>query len=143
VIPPHGARTSLGVLEELTREDVSGMRIAIVRAEQGDDRLQQGLVERGADVQLVLAYRTLVEDATDEQVAALAAADLVTFTSESTVRHALEMLPPGATMPPAITIGPTTSAAARAAGIEVLREADDASIDSLVDAVLEQRAALV
>jgi uroporphyrinogen III methyltransferase/synthase len=142
VIPPRGARTGIGLLEQLTHEDdVAGSRIAIVRAEQGDDRLHEGLAAAGADVTLVLAYRTVVEDATEAQAAQLAAADIVTFTSESTVRNAVAMLPEGAVMPPAITIGPTTSAAAREAGITVLREADDPSIDALVDALLEHAAA--
>jgi uroporphyrinogen III methyltransferase/synthase len=140
VIPPRGARTSIGLLEELTREDVAGTRIAIVRAEQGDDRLHEGLAERGATVSLVLAYRTVVEPASEEQAAALAAADVATFTSESTVRNALELLPAGAQMPPAVTIGPTTTAAARDAGIVVLQEAEDPSIESLVDALLERAA---
>lgn len=136
VVPPRGARTSIGLLQELRRGSVSGKRIAVVRAEQGDDRLHEGLADAGADVTLVRAYRTVVEPASETQAAQLAAAHVVTFTSESTVRHAVATLPGGATMPPAVTIGPTTSAAARDAGITVLREADDPSIDALVEAVL-------
>lgn len=140
VIPPRGARTSVGLLEQLEQLELDGTSCAVIRAEVGDDRLHEGLEKGGANVELVRAYRTVVEPASQAQVAALVESDLVTFTSESTVRNAVAMLPAGATMPPAVTIGPVTTAAARDAGIQVLQEAGDPSIEALVAAVLDARA---
>lgn len=140
VMPPVGSRTSVGLLEALGKLPIYGTRIAIVRAETGDARLPDGLAQLGVDVKLVAAYRTVVDVASTRQGNALATSDLVTFTSESTVRNALALLPEGASMPPAITIGPTTSAAARAAGIEVVAEAAEPSIDMLVQTLVAHAA---
>ena len=135
LLPPEGARTSAGLLQELRRERLDGHLVTIVRAEHGDDTLLDGLRDAGAHVALVAAYRTVVDTATPEQVAALVAADLVTFSSASTVRHAVAMAA-GAPLPPAITIGPTTTAAADVAGLTVLGEARVPGVPALVDAVL-------
>jgi uroporphyrinogen-III synthase len=138
VIPPVGARTAVGLLEELQQLPLFGTTCAIVRAERGDDRLREGLERLDVEVLFAPAYRTVVEPATPEQVEGLLDADVVTFTSESTVRNAYAMLPPGSIMPPCVTIGPTTTAAALAAGIRVLQEAVDPSIDALVDALVDR-----
>jgi uroporphyrinogen III methyltransferase/synthase len=140
IVPPAGARTSLGLLDELCALGLpSGWGCGVVRAEQGDERFLQGLVDAGARVVLARAYRTVVEPASDEQVADLLEADVVTFTSESTVRHVLAMLEARGMsvdeLPPAVTIGPTTSAAARDAGLYVAGEASDPGIEPLVEAV--------
>ncbi|MCW2922074.1 MAG: uroporphyrin-III C-methyltransferase [Thermoleophilia bacterium] len=140
VIPPVGARTAVGLLEAMQRLPLFGTTCAIIRAERGDERLREGL--EGLDVTVLFApvYRTVVEPATQAQVDGLLDADVVTFTSESTVRNAFSMLPPGSIVPPCVTIGPTTTAAALAAGIRVLQEAVDPSIDALVDALVDRAA---
>lgn len=136
VIPPVGARTSVGLLEELATRPLFGTTCAIVRADVGDQRLPEGLAGLDVEVLVAPAYRTVVEPATEQMVADLLAADVVTFSSESTVRNAVAMLPTGATMPPCVTIGPTTTAAALSAGLRVLQEADVPSIDGLVHALV-------
>lgn len=138
VVPPPGRRTGMGLVDELANLPLFGTRCAVVRAEQGDDRMLDALEQLGVEVYLVPAYRTVVDEATDEQVRALLASDVVTYTSESTVRYAVGMVPPGSAMPAAVTIGPTTTAAALDAGIRVLQEARTPSIEALVDAVLER-----
>ncbi len=138
VIPPVGARTAVGLLGELSKLPLFGTTCAIIRAERGDDRLREGL--EGLDVTVLFApvYRTVVEPPTHAQVNGLLDADVITFTSESTVRNAYAMLPPGSIMPACVTIGPTTTAAAIAAGIRVLAEAADPSIEALVDAIVDR-----
>lgn len=138
VIPPVGSRTSVGLLEELSKLPLFQTTCAIIRAEQGDDRLREGL--EGLDVEVLFApvYRTVVEPATQAQVEGLLGADVITFTSESTVRNACAMLPPGSIMPACVTIGPTTTNAAVASGLRVLQEAAEPSIESLVAALVDR-----
>lgn len=138
VIPPVGKRTAVGLLEAMQHLPLFGTTCAIIRAERGDERLREGLERLDVRVLFAPVYRTVVEPATPAQVEGLLDADVVTFTSESTVRNAAAMLPPGSIMPPCVTIGPTTTAAAMATGIRVLQEAHDPSIDALVDALVER-----
>jgi uroporphyrinogen III methyltransferase / synthase len=139
VVPPVGHRTAVGLLEQLTQLPVgAGTRCAIFRAERGDERLPDGLRGIDVDVEVVPVYRTVVEPASDEQVEALVASDVVTFTSAACVTNAVAMLPPGAEMPPCVTIGPTTTAAALEAGLRVLQEADVPSIAGITEAVVER-----
>lgn len=137
IVPPRGARTSMGLLESLgTDGAVFGTRVGVIRAEQADERFITGLEGLGASVQLARVYRTVAEPTDSALVEQLLGCDVLTFTSESTVRNVRDLLPADATVPPAITIGPTTTSAAAWAGITVLEEAATPSIDALVDAVL-------
>jgi len=140
VIPPLGARTGEGLSDALIEHGgMDGALCVVVRARDGDERLVDGLRAAGAHVQLARAYRTLVDTPDAEHVAALLACDLVTLSSASTVRNLRAVAPGAPAFPPAITIGPTTTAAAKAAGLHVLGEAADPSIEGLVDAVLSAR----
>ncbi|MCB0879176.1 MAG: uroporphyrinogen-III C-methyltransferase [Thermoleophilia bacterium] len=138
VLPPEGSRTAHGLLETLVQLPLFGTRCAIFRAERGDDRLPDGL--RGIDVDVLLArcYRTVVQPATAEQVDALLAADVVTFSSASTVTNAVAMVPDASQLPPCVTIGPTTTAAALEHRLTVLQQAPEPSITGIVAAVVER-----
>ena len=138
VMPPEGARTAVGLLEALTLLPLFGTRCTIFRAERGDERLPDGL--RGIDVavDVVPVYRTVVEPATREQAEALRACDAVTFASASSVTNAVGMLDDASQMPPAITIGPTTTQAALEAGLRVLQQAEAPSVTGLVTATVER-----
>lgn len=117
--------------------DVSGKRIALVRASAAAPDLPNRLRERGATIEEVIAYRT-VEGPTasaDQLRAALADPELsaVVFASGSAVRGFVKL--GGSTRLPAITIGPRTSASARELGFGVMAEADTQDAAGLVDAV--------
>lgn len=135
LVPLAGRRSSAGLLEMLAREPLFGTRVALVRAEDGDERLPDGLRALGATVDLVVAYRTLVEPLDEATVERVLASDLVTFASESTVRNLTMFLPPDRPCPPAVSIGPITTAGARRAGWTIVGEAAEPSVDALVDAV--------
>ncbi|MEO6318755.1 MAG: uroporphyrinogen-III C-methyltransferase, partial [Acidimicrobiales bacterium] len=60
-------------------------RILLARAEVARDVLPDGLRARGWDVDVIDAYRTVPASITDAQRAAVAEADVITFTSSSTV----------------------------------------------------------
>ncbi|MBC7460358.1 MAG: uroporphyrinogen-III C-methyltransferase [Thermoleophilia bacterium] len=136
VIPPLGARTSLGLLDALAELPIFGTRCVLVRAETGDERLPEGLERLGVTTVLATAYRTIVEEPDAATVAALMGCDVITLTSESTARRAAALLPDVGERPPVITIGPTTTTAAHWAGFTVLEQAADASIEAIVDAVV-------
>jgi uroporphyrinogen III methyltransferase/synthase len=131
-----------GVLEALAgRDDVAGARVLYVTAEGARPVLRDGLEELGAIVESVALYRSVpnttaaapLRDAVERDEV-----DLVTFTSASTVRAFVEAV--GAELArrvPAASIGPATSEAARAAGLEVRVEAAEHDLDGLVAAVVE------
>jgi uroporphyrinogen III methyltransferase/synthase len=112
--------------------------VLIARAAVARDVLPDGLARAGWKVDVVEAYRT--GPAGPHRPALLdaaAAADIVTFTSPSTVERFVEAV--GAARAPATVacIGPVTAAAARAAGLEVSVQARDFTVAGLVDALVE------
>jgi uroporphyrinogen III methyltransferase/synthase len=126
------------LVEALAPVDVEGRRVLVARAAEARDVLPDALRERGAEVDAVAFYQTVRETPRPEAIEAAQAADYVTFTSSSTVRNLTEAL--GDRFPPAariVSIGPITSEAARAAGLEVHVEAERHDVDGLVAALLQ------
>ncbi len=124
-------------MEALAGVEVEGRRVLVARAAEARDVLPDALRERGAEVDVIALYETVREDPDPEAVEAAQAADYVTFTSSSTVRNLLDAL--GDRFPAAariVSIGPITSEAARAAGLEVQVEAYRHDVEGLVEALL-------
>jgi uroporphyrinogen III methyltransferase/synthase len=111
-------------------------RLLLPRAAVARDTLPDGLRAKGWDVDVVDAYRTTAGHPTPEQRAAAAGADVVAFTSSSTVERYLELMGPDRVPPVVACIGPITAATARAHGITVTVEAAVHTIDGLVDALV-------
>lgn len=119
-----------GLLEVF--EDGPG-RVLLPRAAEARDVLPEGLREKGWDVDVVEAYRTVQGRPSEDDLARAAAADIVTFTSSSTVRNFLAVCD---TVPPTVAcIGPITAATAREHGLVVDVEADVHTIAGLLDAL--------
>jgi uroporphyrinogen III methyltransferase/synthase len=121
------------------REDVRAGRVLYVAAEGARDVLPAGLRALGTELDVVHAYRT-VSDGTgaDELRDALESGrvDLVTFASASAVRGYVEAVGPElARRAPAVSIGPITSDAVRAAEIPLVAESPEATIDGVVKTV--------
>jgi uroporphyrinogen III methyltransferase/synthase len=121
---------------------LSGGRILIATAEDGRSVLADGLRQLGAHVDVVHMYRSRLVTQGPE-VEALRAAidgrqvDAVTFTSASTVNGFVAQVGSDrARGVKAISIGPVTSDAIRAAGMAVFAEATQATIPALADSVL-------
>jgi len=134
------------VLEALAaRGDVRGQRVLYVAAEGARPVLSDGMRALGCTVDVVTAYRAVPDgEGADTLRAALANGnvDAVTFASASAVRGYVDAV--GAELArraPAVTIGPVTSEAARAAGIAVVAESSTASIDALVATTVQALAA--
>jgi len=113
-----------------------GGRVLLVRAAVARDVLPAGLATRGWDVDVVDAYRSEPVPLSEAQATALAGAEIVTFTSSSTVTNLLAAAG-GRPLPPVVAaIGPVTAATAREHGLDVAVEAEVHTIDGLVDALV-------
>jgi uroporphyrinogen-III synthase len=115
--------------------------VLYVAAEGARDVLPDGLTDRGCRVDVVPVYRTASDGAGSgvlREALSTGRVDAVTFASASAVRGFVEAV--GAELArraPAVSIGPVTSDAVRAAGITLAVEASDASIDGLADATVQ------
>ncbi len=122
------------------RDDVAGASVLYVTAEGSRDVLPDGLRQVGAEVEVIHAYQSINDgEGADRLARAIEAGkvDLVTFTSGSSVRGYVEAVGGDLAMRvPAASIGPQTSEALRAAGIEVRSEARESTIDGLVAAIV-------
>ena len=141
-VPSH----SRGSVIAAEIEDVNGKKILLPRAKIATDDLPNGLRERGGLVDDVPLYDTVkVSEGSHETIEAdllNGRIDIVTFTSSSTVTNFLEMFP--ARTPTVLlanvkvaVIGPTTQKTAVEYGVRVDVVAKDASVESLVEAIVE------
>jgi uroporphyrinogen III methyltransferase/synthase len=131
------------VAESLVREfrkqgDVENLRILIARAEKARDVLPKELSALGAIVDEGFAYRTVPE--TRDELGARRrlleeGADLITFTSSSTVENFMALGLPWPAKMQVASIGPVTSQTAREHGLEVTIEVRRHDIPGLVDAI--------
>jgi uroporphyrinogen III methyltransferase/synthase len=131
------------VAESLAREfrkagDIENLRILIARAEKARDLLPRELSALGAIVDEGFAYRTVPE--TRDDIGARRrlmeeGADLITFTSSSTVENFLALGLPWPAKMQVASIGPITSKTARDRGLNVAIEARRHDIPGLVDAI--------
>lgn len=132
-------------LVEALGKRVAGQRVLLARAMVARDVIPDALRERGAAVDVVDAYRTVIPAESVTAVRTILGPggrvpDAVTFTSSSTVTNFLALLrEAGVAMPSAmkaISIGPVTSATLRENGWEPAAEADPHDLDGLVEAVV-------
>jgi uroporphyrinogen III methyltransferase/synthase len=121
-----------------TTGSIENLRFLLVRPEQARDILAPEFTRMGAIVDEAIAYRTVPETA---DIAGgierfrSEGADLITFTSSSTVENFLAMkLPWPATLKTA-SIGPVTSKTMRALGLNVDIEARQHDIPGLIAAI--------
>jgi uroporphyrinogen III methyltransferase / synthase len=131
------------VAEDLVREfkkqgSIENLKVLLVRAEKARDVLPKGLSTLGAIVDEAFAYRTVPETRDTSgarQQLAKDGADLITFTSSSTVENFLAL---GLRWPKGMqvaSIGPITSKTARDNGLKIDVEAKRHDIDGLVEAI--------
>jgi uroporphyrinogen III methyltransferase / synthase len=131
------------VAEAVVREfkkqgDIENLRVLIARAEEARDLLPRELGALGAIVDVAFAYRTVPEtsDRTEAR-ARLAAegADMITFTSSSTVENFLALGLPWPAGMEVASIGPITSKTAHDRGLTIAVEARRHDVSGLVDAI--------
>lgn len=135
IVPERSVAEGLVEALEATEQDAS--RVLIARAEDARNVLPDALADRGAEVDVVALYRTVRDMPERQALEAAGDAGWITFTSASTVENLLAAMPDG--LPPAariVSIGPITSEAVRAAGLEVAAEAARHDLDGLLEALL-------
>lgn len=115
-------------------------RLLLARAEVARDVLPDGLRARGWDVEVVDAYRTAGAAVSDADRQLVTSADVITFTSSSTVERFLDAFGPDAVPPTVACIGPVTAATARARGLTVDVEAKVHTVEGLVAALIAHTA---
>jgi uroporphyrinogen III methyltransferase/synthase len=133
------------LLEALAGDDLKSQRILLPRAGVARDLVPVALRERGAIVDVVEAYRTVIPDDAGARVCEILERklDWITFTSSSTVKNFLVLLDGNAGGREALqgvriaSIGPITSATAREHGLTVDVEANPHTIEGLVEALLQ------
>lgn len=112
-------------------------RVLVARAEVARDVLPDGLRAAGWEVDVVPVYRTVAEATEPAMLDAVVDADLVTFTSSSTVERFVEAVGVDRVPPVVAAIGPVTAGTARSRGLTVDIEATEHTIDGLVAALVE------
>jgi len=131
------------VAESIVREfqkqgGVENLRILLARAEKARDLLPKELSALGAIVDEGFAYRTVPETRDDfgaRRRLLEEGADLITFTSSSTVENFLALGLPWPAGMQVASIGPITSKTARERGLEIAVEARQHDIPGLVAAI--------
>lgn len=123
--------------------DVKGKRILLPRADIASKKLPELLRQRGAKVEEVVAYRTVIpEDLSADRLKSVLnqGIDVVTFTSPSTVRNLAQIVGPNELQVllkgvKVACIGPVTAEATKKLGIHADIVARTHTIDDLVEAI--------
>ena len=134
LVPPQFVAESL--VDAFPDAPPEGGRVLLARAAVARDVLPRGLAALGWEVEVVEAYRTVPAPLDEDRRTRLADADLITFTSSSTVTRFLDAAGPAGVPPVVAAIGPVTAATAREQGLRVDIEAPVHTIDGLVDAIV-------
>ena len=134
------------VIEGLLAKGIAGSRVLIPRALEAREVLPEKLAQAGAEVDVVTAYETVLEDTGTEDMKQMLSAgeiDIITFTSSSTVKNFAQLLDGMdlSSLAGSVTvacIGPVTADTARELGLSVDLVADDYTIPGLVQALISQ-----
>jgi uroporphyrinogen III methyltransferase/synthase len=138
LVPERFVAESL--IEAFPPPETPAARVLLARAEVARDVLPEGLAERGYAVDVLPVYRTVRAEPDPADVAAVVdgTVDAITFTSSSTVEGfcaAVGTLPDP--QPVVVSIGPVTSASARAHGLRVDAEAREHTIAGVVATLVD------
>jgi len=126
--------------------DGSPTRFLLVRAEQGREHLPEVLRAAGTQVVIASAYRTVVPQESLPKIRSLfegasSYPDAIAFTSSSTATNLAALLEAGGVALPSsvlrVSIGPVTSQTLRELGLPPHAEAVEATVPSLVEALLQ------
>ena len=129
-----------GLLDAFQKESIEHQKILWVKAEETRDVIFDGLTEQGAIVDTCLAYRTVPETGDPTGAARQLreeGADLITFTSGSTVESFFKMGIPWPESCEAACIGPVTAKTFRLNCAAPAIESEQHDLDGLVATILK------
>lgn len=142
LMPEKHVAEELATAFETNKEvgDLENVTMLWIRAEEARTVISERLIEAGVILDEAIAYRTITE--TEDPTGAVErfkeeGADIITFTSSSTVECFKDL---GLAIPKntkIASIGPITSDTIREQGMEVAIEAEEFNIPGLIDAVLK------
>jgi uroporphyrinogen-III synthase len=117
--------------------DISGKRVLLPQADIAEPHLAEELRGRGADVETVVAYRTILVEPPMWGILPLRIADAVVLASGSACRSlaAAGGAGGGAML---VCIGPKTAKVAREVGLKVGLVADETTADGIIRALVDQ-----
>ena len=127
------------LIESFAPHALEGKRILIPRAAVARDLIPTELRKRGAEVEVIEAYRNVIPAKTEPPQKA----DWITFTSSSTVKNYVALAGRDSLKETRIaTIGPVTTQTARTLGLKIDAEANPYTIEGLISAMVHQRYSL-
>jgi len=127
-------------LATLLKQSALGQRVLLVRASRGRDVLQQELKASASEVVQVVAYTSVDVEQADPQILARMQAgriDWVTVTSSAIARALVRLFGPHLAKTKLVSISPITSQTLRQEGFPPTVEARQATMPSVISAVLE------
>lgn len=127
-------------------ESPAGKRILVPRAKEAREVLPEKLAEQGAQVDIVAAYQTCIEDLDTHHIKDLlqqGEIDVITFTSSSTVRNFVELIgdigqTEGHSRTKIACIGPITAQTASEHGMTPDIVAKEYTVEALAAAIAEK-----
>jgi uroporphyrinogen III methyltransferase/synthase len=133
----------LAVLQESGHLAEPGRRVLIPRARMGRELLPDALAAAGAHVDAVALYDTVLEEPDPTLLEDVLAADLVTFTSSSSAENFAALLRSAGHEARlrevrAASIGPATTETVLAEGMQLVLEAEEYTVEGLVEAIATQ-----
>jgi uroporphyrinogen III methyltransferase/synthase len=132
---------SQGFLAELKKADIAGCRVLLPRANIAGNELTDGLIELGATVKQITAYKTAISTkgvSQGKRMLLRGEIDIITFTSASTVNSLLAILEQEwevIKQAKLACIGPNTAAALTHKGLKADIIATEHTIAGLVEAI--------
>lgn len=113
---------------------LGGARILLPQADLAGPELATALRERGADVDVVVAYQTVPARVSEADAERLGSADAIVLASGSAARSLVASVGAGEAL--LVCIGPKTAAVARELGLEIGLVADETSTDGIIRALV-------
>jgi uroporphyrinogen III methyltransferase/synthase len=137
--------TGEGVIEALEKETkLQGKRFLLPRAEKAREIIPESLAQAGAKVTVATAYRNLPPEIDPEALQEILInrkADLIVFTSPSNVKNFIrsvekEGLQDAVSKIKVVCIGPVTAKTARKAGLQVVIEPEESTLEAVSRSIL-------